>query len=150
MMTQRLLEIVRSRTQPIAVWGNVDTPHGGYLPGPAVLPVAPKGWTLKMPPTALKPNPFSASGNVKVGCVHKNVGVHRQFDVRVPHIQLSPPYSPELFINAGAYNGGLFPYTKNGSKTVKTNGVQTARLYSPVICSSFIIKGVVSSVKVGV
>ena len=97
-----------------------------------------------------KPNPFSASGNVKVGCVHKNVGVHRQFDVRVPHIQLSPPYSPELFINAGAYNGGLFPYTKNGSKTVKTNGVQTARLYSPVICSSFIIKGVVSSVKVGV
>ena len=85
-----------------------------------------------------------------VGCVHKNLGVHRQFDVRVPHIQPLTPYSPEFFINAGAYNGGELPYTKNGSKTVKTNGVETGRQFSPIICSSFIMKGVVSSVKIGV
>ena len=145
MMAQRALDKARLLTQPIAVWGNIDTPHGGFLPGPAILPSAPMGFTTKTPQ-----NMFSASGNVKIGCVHKNLGVHRQFDVRVPHIQISPPYSPELFINAGAYNGGLMPYTKNGSKTVKTNGVETARLYSPIICSSFIIKGVVSSVKIGV
>ncbi len=140
--------IEKDITRPIAVWGNVDSPHGGFLPGPAILPSAPFGWTPKGPPTILVPNPFSASGNVKIGCVHKNLGVHRQFDVRVPHIQVSLPYSPELFINAGAYNGGLLPYTKGGSKRVKTNGVETARLFSPIICSSKILSGV-GSVKIG-
>ncbi len=146
-MIGKLLEIARSRTQPIAVWGNIDTPHGGYLPGPAIFPSAPFGWTPKGPPS-IDTLPFSATANVKIGCKHKNLGVHRQFDVRVPHIQLSAPYSPEMFINAGAYNGGKFPYTKNGSKTVKTNGMETARRFSPIICSSYILSGV-GSVKVG-
>jgi len=136
------------KNEPIAVWGNIDSPHGVYLPGPAILPSAPFGWTPKGPPTTSNPNPFSASGNVKIGDAEKNLGVHRQYDVRVPHIQSSLPFSPELFINAGAYNGGLLPYTKNGSKTVKTNGVETARRYSPVICSSKILTGV-GSVKIG-
>ncbi|MAG26793.1 hypothetical protein CMI47_14725 [Candidatus Pacearchaeota archaeon] len=124
-------------TRPIAVWGNMDSGHGPFPPTPAILPVAPGGTTTKTPL-----NPYSASGNVKVGCVHKNVGVHRQFDVRIPHISVSSPFPPELFTNAGAYNGGLLPYTKNGSKTVKTNGVETARVGSPVICSSKILSGI--------
>ena len=136
-------KVEKSDTRPIAVWGNIDSPHGAFLPGPAVLPSAPWGYT-----TGDAKNMFSASGNVKIGCKHKNLGVHRQFDVRVPHIQASPPYSPELFINAGAYNGGLMPHTKSGSKTVKTNGVETARVGSPVICSSKIMTGV-GSVKIG-
>ena len=40
------------------------------------------------------------------------------------------------------------PHTKSGSKTVKTNGVETARVGSPVICSSKIMTGV-GSVKIG-
>ena len=138
-----MIEILDNISRPIAVWGNVDSTHGGFLPGPAILPSAPMGFTTKTPQ-----NIFSASGNVKIGCKHKNLGVHRQYDVRIPHIQVSPPYSPELFINAGAYNGGAMPYTKSGSKRVKTNGVETARLFSPVICSSKIMTGV-GSVKIG-
>ena len=130
-------------TQPIATWGNIDSPHGVYAPSAAVLPVAPEGYTTKSPK-----NPYSASGNVKVGDVFHNLGVHRQFDVRLPHVQISAPFSPELFINPNAYNTGLLPYTKNGSKTVKTNGVETARVGSPVICSSKILSGV-KSVKIG-
>jgi hypothetical protein len=125
------------KTRPIAVWGNMDSGHGPFPPTPAILPVAPGGMTTKTPQ-----NPYSASGNVKVGCKHKNVGVHRQFDVRIPHISVSSPFPPELFTNAGAYNGGLMPYTKSGSRTVKTNGVETARVGSPVICSSKILSGI--------
>ena len=130
-------------TRPIAVWGNLDTGHGPFPPTPAILPVAPGGMTTKTPQ-----NPFSASGNVKVGYKDKNIGVHRQFDVRIPHISISSPFPPELFTNAGAYNGGLLPYTKSGSKTVKTNGVETARKGSPIICSSKIATGV-NAVMVG-
>ena len=130
-------------TRPIAVWGNLDTGHGPFPPTPAILPVAPGGMTTKTPL-----NPYSASGNVKVGYKDKNIGVHRQFDVRIPHISAATPFPPELFTNAGAYNGGKFPYTKNGSKTVKTNGMETARRFSPIICSSHILSGV-GSVKVG-
>ncbi len=131
------------KNRPIAVWGNMDSGHGPFPPTPATLPVAPGGITTRTPL-----NPYSASGNVKVGCRHKNVGVHRQFDVRIPHISLSTPFPPELFTNAGAYNGGLMPYTKNGSKTVKVNGVECARVGSPVICTSKILSGL-KSVMIG-
>ena len=83
-----MIEILDNISSPIAVWGNVDSPHGGFLPGPAILPSAPMGFTTKTPQ-----NIFSASGNVKIGCKHKNLAVHRQYDVRLQDIQLSPPNS---------------------------------------------------------
>tara|TARA_Y100000401_G_scaffold90662_1_gene76304 strand:- start:128 stop:538 length:411 start_codon:yes stop_codon:yes gene_type:complete len=131
-------------SKPVAVWGNLDSGHGPYPPTPAVLPVAPLGISLKSPM-----NTFSASGNVKVGVMGKCVGIHRKYDVRLPHISMVFPFTPELVTNAPAYKGGIFPHTSGGSKTVKTNGLETARLGDPVVCGSKIIFGVAKNVMIG-
>ena len=131
-------------SKPIAVWVNLDSGHGNHPQTPAVLPLAPQGITTKSPL-----NGFSATDNVKVGFMGKCVGVHRQFDVRLPHISAVFPFTPELVTNAPAYKGGVLPHTSSGSKTVKTNGVETARLGDPVVCGSKIIFGVALTVMVG-
>ena len=132
-------------SKPVAVWGNLDSGHGPYPPTPAVLPVAPLGLTTKN-----ANNPFSASGNVKVGVMGKCVGIHRKYDVRLPHISMAFPFIPELVtLGPGIYKGGLLPHTSGGSKTVKTNGVETARLGDPVVCGSKIIFGVATTVMIG-
>jgi hypothetical protein len=134
----------REISRPIAVWGNLDSGHGPYPPTPAVLPLAPLGITTKN-----EKNVFSATDNVKVGFKGKCIGVHRQFDVRIPHISAVFPFTPELVTNATAYKGGVLPHTSEGSKSVKTNGVETARLGDPVVCGSKIVFGVSFTVMVG-
>ena len=134
----------REISRPIAVWGNLDSGHGPYPPTPAVLPLAPLGITTKSPF-----NVFSATDNVKVGFKGKCIGVHRQFDVRIPHISAVFPFTPELVTNATAYKGGVLPHTSEGSKSVKTTGVETARLGDPVVCGSKIVFGVSFTVMVG-
>tara|TARA_R100000808_G_scaffold25095_2_gene61850 strand:+ start:4462 stop:4884 length:423 start_codon:yes stop_codon:yes gene_type:complete len=131
-------------SRPVAVWGNLDSGHGPYPPTPAMMPPAPFGETTRSPM-----NIYSATSTVKVGFMGKCVGIHRQYDVRLPHISLSAPFTPELVNNAAAYKGGFLPHTSEGSKTVKTNGVQTARLGDPIVCGSKIIFGVSLSVMIG-
>ena len=61
---------------------------------------------------------------------------------------ISKEESLELCIS-NAYKGGILPHTSEGSKSVKTNGVETARLGDPVVCGSKIVFGVSFTVMVG-
>lgn len=78
--------------------------------------------------------PYAGSGNVRAG----KYGIHRQFDIRAPHINLRNPLEPE---SPTIFKGGTFPWLKDGSSTVYINTQGCGRVGDSTICGADVIEG---------
>ena len=87
-------------------------------------------------PSEKAKGPYAGSGDVKVGPT--GVGVHRQFDQRMPHL----PIPPNIVVESPAILlGGAFPWLKSGSSTVYVNKQQCGRAGDWTICGAVIKTG---------
>ena len=86
---------------------------------------------------SVSPNgPYAGSGDVRVGPT--GAGVHRQFDLRKPHL----PIPPNVVVEPPAIlGGGSFPWLKSGSSTVYVNKQQCGRAGDWTICGAVIKTG---------
>ena len=119
---------------PITCYGDLDTGHGPYAQSAAIGPVP-----LIVSPVQSIPAPhntFVCSGNVFAG----TKGVHRQGDIRIPHVNPTT-VTPEPPV---AYAGGVAPWLAKGSTTSYANSRQIGRIGDPVVCTSVIKTGNVS------
>ena len=80
--------------------------------------------------------PYAGSGNVRVG--KKGAGIHRQFDIRLPHI----PIPPNVVVESPAVlEGGSFPWLKTASSTVYVNTQGCGRQGDITVCGAIIMTG---------
>ena len=87
--------------------------------------------------SSVSPNgPYAGSGDVKVGST--GLGVHRQFDLRMPHFPIPPNFAVE---SPAILGGGSFPWLKSGSSTVYVNKQQCGRAGDWTICGAVIKTG---------
>ena len=80
--------------------------------------------------------PYAGSGNVKVGAEGR--GVHRQFDLRMPHLPIPPNTTVESSV---VLEGGNFPWLKTGSETVYINTQKCGRKGDWTVCGAVITDG---------
>ena len=87
--------------------------------------------------SSVKPvGPYAGSGDVLVGT--GGFGVHRQFDLRMPHVNLRNPLEPESPTN---FDGGILPWLKEGSSTVYVNKQKCGRAGDWTICGAVVKTG---------
>ena len=117
---------------------DMDSGHApGYAPTNAYSVAQPAQDSEMTGHSSEKPNgPYAGSGNVRVGT--RGLGVHRQFDLRMPHI----PIPPNIVIESPAMlEGGSFPWLKTGSSTVYVNTQQCGRAGDITVCGAIIVSG---------
>ena len=84
-----------------------------------------------------KPNgPYAGSGDVRVGKL--GIGVHRQFDLRMPHIPIPPNVAVE---SPAMLEGGSFPWLNSGSSTVFVNSQSCGRAGDITVCGAVVLTG---------
>ena len=117
---------------------DMDSGHApGYAPTNAYSTAQPAQDLQNTGHSSSKPNgPYAGSGNVRVGSL--GIGVHRQFDLRMPHI----PIPPNVVVESPAMiEGGTFPWLKTGSSTVYVNTQQCGRQGDITVCGAIIVSG---------
>ena len=117
---------------------DLDSGHApGYAPSNAYSAAQPKQDAEMTGYSSTKPNgPYAGSGNVRVGVL--GIGIHRQFDIRMPHI----PIPPNVVVESPAMlEGGTFPWLKTGSSTVYVNTQKCGRQGDITVCGAIIISG---------
>ena len=87
--------------------------------------------------SSTKPNgPYAGSGNVRVGSA--GMGIHRQFDLRSPHLPIPPNPTVEP---PAVLEGGSFPWLRTGSSTVYVNTQKCGRAGDFTVCGAAIMSG---------